>query len=167
MNCSCVKEINWSSWEPKQRVTLLFVIQNDQILLIHKKRGFGKGKINGPGGKIEKKETAKQCAIREVEEELCITPTQISFAGKLKFQFIDGFSIEVDVFTATHFVGTPTETEEAFPIWVPLNNIPFEKMWEDDHTWFPYMLNKQLFFGRYLFDEDRMMDFELSLNEER
>jgi len=165
MKYRSVKEINWTTWIPEQRVTLLFIIQNNQILLIHKKRGFGKGKINGPGGKIENGETPKQCAIREVEEELCITPTQITFAGKLYFQFIDGFSIEGDVFTATHFTGTPTETEEAIPIWFPLNNIPFEKMWEDDHTWFPYMLNKQLFSGRYLFDEDRMIDAELFLNE--
>ena len=45
-----VSDIDWAGWDPAVRATLMFVIQDGKILLIHKKRGFGKGKINGPGG---------------------------------------------------------------------------------------------------------------------
>ena len=48
-----VNEIEWASWQPQVRATLLFVIKEGQVLLIHKKRGLGQGKVNGPGGKIE------------------------------------------------------------------------------------------------------------------
>ena len=47
-----IKDVDWESWEPEQVATLLFVIKDTEVLLIHKKRGLGAGKINGPGGKL-------------------------------------------------------------------------------------------------------------------
>jgi 8-oxo-dGTP diphosphatase len=153
-----VDEIDWENWEPRTKATLMFVIRGGRILLIHKKRGFGKGKINGPGGKMEPGETPRECAIRETQEELCITPTGVESAGQLHFQFTDGTSIHGFVFTATGFEGEPTETDEAIPIWCSIDELPYEYMWEDDPTWFPHMLEGRLFSGRYVFDGDRMVD---------
>ncbi|MBN2685703.1 MAG: 8-oxo-dGTP diphosphatase [Pontiellaceae bacterium] len=153
-----VDDVDWENWEPEVRATLMFVIQDGKILLIHKKRGFGKGKINGPGGKLEPGETPMECAIRETQEELCITPTGVKEAGLLHFQFTDGHSIHGFVFTATGYEGEPTETDEAIPLWADLSNLPFDRMWEDDSTWFPHMLAGQFFSGRYVFGGDHMLD---------
>jgi 8-oxo-dGTP diphosphatase len=49
---------DWSVWQPTERANLCFVTRGDEVLLIHKKRGLGAGKINGPGGRIEPGETA-------------------------------------------------------------------------------------------------------------
>ena len=76
-----VSEIDWTSWVPVEKATLLFVLRDGQILLIHKKTGLGAGKINGPGGRIDPGETPRQCAIREVQEELCVTPTGVREGG--------------------------------------------------------------------------------------
>jgi 8-oxo-dGTP diphosphatase len=159
-----VDDVDWENWDPVERATLMFVIRDGQILLIHKKRGFGKGKINGPGGKIEPGETPRECAIRETQEELCITPTGVAFAGLLYFQFIDGYSIYGHVFTATGFTGTPTETDEAIPLWCSVGELPFDRMWEADHTWFPHLLEGRRFSGRYIFDGDRMLDAAIDLD---
>ena len=67
--------IDWDSWMPQQRATLCFVERAARLLLIHKKRGIGAGKINGPGGRIDPGESALECAVREVREELCVVPT--------------------------------------------------------------------------------------------
>jgi 8-oxo-dGTP diphosphatase len=160
-----VEQIDWAHWEPRERATLLFVIQDEKILLIHKKRGFGKGKINGPGGKIEAGETPLECALRETQEELCITPSGVKHAGELHFQFQDGHSIHGHVFTATDFAGTPSETEEAIPLWFPIDELPFERMWADDSVWFPYMLEGRPFRLYALFEEDRMLDVRLDVSE--
>ena len=56
-------EIDWQSWRPQIRATLVFVVNNGQVLLIRKKRGLGAGKINGPGGKIDPGETILQAAM--------------------------------------------------------------------------------------------------------
>ena len=154
-------EIDWSTWKPTQRATLLFVIREGQILLIHKKRGLGAGKVNGPGGRIDEGETPEQCAIREVQEELCVTPTGVSHAGELFFQFADGFALHGHVFRADDCTGTPTETMEAIPLWTPLDAVPFEKMWADDRIWFPHLLTRKPFVGRFLFDGDTMLGYDV------
>ena len=61
-----VSDIDWKDWKPEELSTIMFVVEENRVLLIHKKRGLGAGKINGPGGKIEKGETPMQCAIRAV-----------------------------------------------------------------------------------------------------
>ena len=68
-----IVDIDWNSWQPCEKATLLFVLQQEKVLLIRKKRGLGKGKINAAGGRLEPGETAMDCAVREVQEELCIT----------------------------------------------------------------------------------------------
>ena len=57
--------IDWEQWQG-EKATLLFLRKDDQILLIRKKRGLGKGKINGPGGRLDPGETLAECAVREV-----------------------------------------------------------------------------------------------------
>ncbi len=155
-------DIDWSSWEPVERATLLFVRKNGKVLLIHKKRGLGAGKINGPGGRIDPGETPRQCAIREVREELCVTPTGVRKAGELMFQFTNGHSIHGYVFTATGLRGRPKETVEAKPLWISEKHIPYQEMWADDRVWLPSMLAGRKFTGRFLFDGDTMLGCELA-----
>jgi 8-oxo-dGTP diphosphatase len=93
---------------PDRRATLLFVVDSHPSL--DKKTGLGAGKINGPGGRIDPGETAREGAIREVQEELCVTPTGVREAGELFFQFIDGYSLHGAVFTASGFHGSLCET---------------------------------------------------------
>ena len=149
--------IDWTNFTPRDKATLLFVLKDGQILLIRKKRGLGAGKINGPGGRIDPGETAEQCAIREVQEELCITPRLVTHAGELFFQFVDGYSIHAHVFKAGDYDGTPTETDEAVPLWTPVDQIPYEQMWQDDIFWLPAMLDGRKFVGKFVFDGDRML----------
>ena len=161
------QDIDWNAWQPGDRATLLFVLRDDKILLIRKKRGLGAGKINGPGGRLEAGETPLQAAIREVEEELCITPSGINEHGTLAFQFVDGYKLFCSVFTASAFEGTPTETDEAIPLWFPTDAIPYDEMWADDILWLPRMLQGQYFRGTFLFDGDEMLGHELQFNKEK
>jgi 8-oxo-dGTP diphosphatase len=160
-----VAEIDWERWEPEQVATLLFVVEAERVLLIRKKRGFGQGKINGPGGKLDPGETPRACALRETEEELCIRAQGVEEAGQLFFQFTDGFSIHGYVFRADTYEGTPTETDEAIPLWFGLESLPFEEMWEDDRHWFPHLLSRQYFMGYFTFEGDQMLDCRLELVE--
>ena len=155
---SRLSDINWAAWAPRQRATLLFVVRDGRVLLIHKKRGLGAGKINGPGGRIEPGETPLQAAVREVQEELLVTPLAVTAGGELFFQFTDGLALHVHVFRAAGCAGEPRETDEATPLWVPLDAIPYEGMWADDPYWVPLMLAGTPFRGYFLFDGDRMLD---------
>jgi 8-oxo-dGTP diphosphatase len=153
-----IADIDWPRWTPVEKATLLFVISDGKILLIHKKTGLGAGKINGPGGRIEAGEEAMQAAVREVEEELCVTPTGVRACGELYFQFTDGYSLHGAVFTASGVNGEPRETREAAPLWTPVDRIPYRRMWEDDRLWLPLMLAGKRFRGFFVFEGDRMLD---------
>ena len=156
-----IRDIDWTTWQPQRRATLLFIVRDGQVLLIHKKRGLGAGKVNGPGGHVEDGETPLACAVREVEEELGITPLGVEPCGELRFQFTDGLALLVYVFRADDCHGEPRESDEAAPLWAPLDKVPFDRMWADDHTWFPMMLRGEPFDGWFTFDGDTLLDFEL------
>jgi 8-oxo-dGTP diphosphatase len=160
------EDIDWTHWTPQERATLLFVRRNAQVLLIRKKRGLGAGKINGPGGRLDDGESPLQCALREVQEELRVTPTGVEPRGELSFQFTDGYALFVSVFSATGCKGEPQETEEAAPLWTPSDAVPFDQMWADDILWFPHMLSGQPFRGRFLFDGDALLGHEVVLEDE-
>jgi 8-oxo-dGTP diphosphatase len=158
-----ISSIDWDHWKAKDPATLVFVVKEGSILLIRKKRGLGAGKINGPGGRLEAGERPLDGAIREVQEELLITPLGVRYSGENRFQFVDGYSIHVHVFKADDFEGVPTETEEALPLWAPLDRIPYDEMWEDDRLWLPLVLEDVAFSGRYVFDGDVLIDHELRI----
>jgi 8-oxo-dGTP diphosphatase len=158
------EDVDWANWRPQEQATLLFVICRGQMLLMRKKRGLGAGKTIGPGGRLVPGESALQGAVREVQEELGVTPTGVQPCGELVFQFADGFSMLVYVFTATGCTGEPQETEEAIPLWIPIEQIPYDNMWADDRVWFPLMLAGETFHGRFLFDRETMLGYELTTN---
>ncbi len=149
--------IDWTNWTGVIHATLMFIIRDGQILLIEKKRGLGAGKINGPGGKIDPGETPLQAIIRETQEELCITPHSPRKLGELKFSMSDYADIHCHVYRSEDFTGTPTETDEAVPVWTTLEKIPYHRMWEDDQYWLPLVIREQSFIGSFVFDGENML----------
>jgi 8-oxo-dGTP diphosphatase len=156
-----VADIHWPDWCARDRATLVFVVRDGRVLLIRKKRGLGAGKINGPGGKIDPGETPLDCARREVEEELRATPLGLEARGELRFQFCDGYSIHVHVFVASGLLGEPVETDEAVPHWSVIEEVPYDEMWADDRLWLPRVMAGGHVDGRFVFDDDEMLDHDL------
>jgi 8-oxo-dGTP diphosphatase len=151
----------WNDWQPGERATLCFVIKDGRILLIHKKRGLGAGKINGPGGRIEPGESPLECAIRETHEELGIEVLDVHRRGELHFQFLDGYSLHCTVFVAGDLRGEPVETDEALPLWTSVEEIPYDRMWEDDRHWLPGVVEGGSFRGYFRFDGEKMLTHEV------
>ncbi|XP_074637755.1 oxidized purine nucleoside triphosphate hydrolase-like [Acropora palmata] len=132
--------------------TLALIRKEERILLGMKKRGFGAGRWNGFGGKVNNDETILQAAKRELLEESGLIVDELKQAGILKFEFLGESEImEVHVFTTNQFHGTPTESEEMNPKWFPISEVPFTEMWPDDILWFPYLLKGQKFSGYFKF----------------
>ncbi|MEM7079401.1 MAG: 8-oxo-dGTP diphosphatase [Pseudomonadota bacterium] len=129
-----------SAWRPEYVGTLTFIVRDDEVLLIEKKTGHGAGKINAPGGKLEPGETPAACAVREVQEEVGLTPLLEPCAIELRFVEQDGPQWLGFAFVARDFTGTLTETREALPFWCSLDTIPYPRMWPDDAIWLPRVL---------------------------
>jgi mutator protein MutT len=139
-----------------KQVTIGFLVKDNKVLLALKKRGFGEGKWNGFGGKVEGEETVEQSLIREAQEELGITPLEFKKVAELDFHFKDkdndGHSAAV--FLITNWDGRPRESEEMKPKWYSFNNLPFETMWEDDSIWLPDVLEGKSLSADFYFDEN-------------
>jgi 8-oxo-dGTP diphosphatase len=80
---------------------------------------------------------------------------------RTRFQFVDGYSIHVWVFRTRDFEGEPVETREAKPLWVRVDEIPYDEMWEDDRLWLPMVLRGERFQTRWIFDGDSMLDYDI------
>ncbi len=161
-----VADVDWGAWQPNVRATLLFVVRGAEVLLIRKKRGLGAGKINGPGGKIDPGETAVEAACREVVEEVGVCVESPRAAGTLSFQFVDGLAMHVEVFVWHAPPGAevqPIETDEAVPLWCPLDALPLDEMWADDRLWLSRALGGETVCLRAIFDGDEMLDATLSV----
>lgn len=138
----------------KKVLTLCIIHQHPKILLGMKKRGFGAGKWNGFGGKVEKGETIEESIKREIKEEAGIEVKDLNKVGILDFEFQNNGEIcEAHIFKAENFLGEPTESEEMKPQWFFIDEIPFMEMWPDDIHWMPMFLKGKKFKGRFLFDK--------------
>ncbi len=154
---------NWQKWQPTE-TAVLSVIRDQpaqQILLILKKRGLGKGKFNMPGGRIDPGETPLQAVIRETREEVGLTPLNPQLCGKLNFVFTTGYSLHCQVFCAFNHTGTLHESDEAAPFWCHENELPYGNMWSDDRIWMPLMLKQRYFEADFIFEEDLMLWYTL------
>ncbi|MFH1420379.1 MAG: 8-oxo-dGTP diphosphatase [Candidatus Aenigmatarchaeota archaeon] len=133
------------------KATLCYVVKDGKVLLIKKKRGIGAGKFNGPGGRIEEGEDVISSAVREVKEELGITPMNVELIGLNKFTINRSPFMDVYVLKASDFIGEPRETDEAIPHWFDVSALPFDNMWKDDPFWMPLMLEGKRFMGKFDF----------------
>lgn len=149
----------------KEEAVVSYIFNKNDLLLIEKKRGLGAGKINVPGGHIEKGETPLEAAIRETQEEVSLQISDLKLMGYLFFVFKDGLTMKGYVYTTNSYTGTPTESDEALPFWNPISKIPYEKMWEDDFIWLPEVLKGRYFRGYFEFDGDKMLKREVEFYE--
>jgi len=156
----------------KQKLTLILVYDNEKILLGMKKRGFGMGKWNGFGGKVEKDENIFETAERELFEESCLkikSKKSLIKRGIIDFRFENKLKeiLEVNFFfiASDDIIGEPEETEEMLPRWFEHSEIPYKKMWVDDQYWLPLLLSGKNFEGKFLFTKDGKKVLETELKK--
>ncbi len=153
----------------KQATLCILIRQNkeeDEVLLAMKKRGFGVGKWNGVGGKIDSAKGDRNvvdAAIRESEEEIGVKISGLEKVALLKFRFPyipkeENWDQDVHVFLAKLWQGEPAESEEMLPKWFKTREIPFSKMWDDDKIWLPQVLAGKKLKADFIFKQGEIID---------
>ncbi|KAL6058175.1 Oxidized purine nucleoside triphosphate hydrolase [Balamuthia mandrillaris] len=153
--------------------TLCFCLREGgkHLLLGRKKRGFGLGKWNGLGGKVEASETIVAAAKRECEEEsgLVVEESHLEKRGLLEFIFEGNpeWDNRCHVFVTSQWKGDPVETDEMAPQWWDVGSLPYDKMWPDDKIWVPIMLSGRRFAFRFFFRQETMLRYEAIAEEQQ
>ena len=144
-----------------KNATLCLIVQNNEILLAMKKRGFGIGKWNGVGGKVDKEDgSVIQAAVREIKEEIGIDADKLEKVAFLRFRFPykEDWNQDVHVFLIKKWQGQPQESEEMLPKWFKTSDIPYQKMWDDDKFWLPLILEGKKIDADFIFKEGEIID---------
>ncbi len=151
--------------------TLCFLISKEngkinKICLAMKKRGFGTGKWNGVGGKVEDKETIEEATIREAKEEIGIIISKLEKIATLTFLFPHNplWNQLVHVYWSDQWEGEPQESEEMRPDWFSIDKLPYENMWSADHIWLSHVLEGNKVVATFSFGQkDEVLSHELNL----
>jgi len=128
-----------------------------------KKKGFGQGKWNGMGGKLDFDRGDKDifdAAIREMKEESGVAVKDMERVAILNFYFPyrKEWNQEVHVFISRNWQGEPKESKEMRPKWFKLKEIPFDKMWPDDKFWLPKILKGEKLRAEFSFKSGELID---------
>jgi len=159
-----------------RKATLCFLVRETdtrpEVLLAMKKRGFGEGKWNGIGGKVDAGETVEEAARREIAEEISVEVGGLEKVGLLTFYFTapgsdPEWNQEVYVFLASSWKGEPEESAEMKPQWYAYREVPYEEMWADDRLWLPRVLWGERIKGVFTFsDAETIVHQEITLWDE-
>jgi 8-oxo-dGTP diphosphatase len=118
--------------------------QGREVLLGHKKTGLGRDKIVGLGGHVEPGESPAEAAVREVKEEsgLRVPIGSLTELARVTFLFParPSWDMDVVVFASADWSGVPAESDEIRPLWFPVADLPYDRMWEDARQWLPRVL---------------------------
>ena len=130
------------------QATLCFPIKENKVLLSFKTRNIGQGCWNGYGGGIEKAETLKEAALRELKEEVGIiaSPEDLDKVAIVDFHNTknDGsiFICQVHVYLVSQWSGEPHSTDEMInPTWFGTGCLPTSKIMLADKEWLPIALS--------------------------
>lgn len=131
------------------------------LLPIHRKQR----RRNGVGGKVGDQpefanETVQEGAIREIKEEIGVSVNNedLKFRGKIEFRFFKHnipLTVIGNVFFVEKWEGNIEGIEVDDPRWYPIDEIPWDELWENDRDWLEPMLhNDKKLNAIYLFSKD-------------
>ena len=140
-----------------------------EVLLGQKKRGFGQGYFVGVGGGIETGETAAQGAARELWEEIGISGRRedLDHVARIAYYFPakPEWNHFVEVFLLSSWRGEPQDRDELAPVWFPVEQIPYDAMWDDARHWLPPILNGRRIFCTFTFKPDNAAVAEMLIKD--
>lgn len=136
--------------KPARLCTLTIVAKHhaqyqNKIALAQKQKRLCRGKMAFPGGRVDKKDrTIKQAAIRELKEELGVTPENtrnVFFLGIVRF-FVGKSAKKPSITMHVFWYDVPStcrlhESDELKkPRWFIVHRLPWKRMMPADRIWF-------------------------------
>lgn len=139
-----------------------YAVLNDKVLLGVRKKSstdLGVNIVAGIGGKLEPDETHEQALIREVNEEIGITPITYKRMGKVVFLYPHKpkWNLDVEIYVIEKWDGDPVESDEIKPDWFEIKKLPIDRMFLDNKYWLPHVLAGKTIEAIFLYSEEHVI----------
>lgn len=142
--------------------TLVYVRDGDKTLMLHKAKGYQKGKWNGLGGKFDAGESPEACMKREVFEESGLSVETAQLKGFITFPDFDGLDDWYTfVYVVTEFSGELKASDEGSLEWVPNEKILDLNIYDGDRIFIPWLKGNRFFSAVFRYDAGAFEDYEV------
>lgn len=99
------------------------IIEDGKVLVAKRHQQQHQGGLwEFPGGKVETGETPEKALVREIEEELSITPLKFSSFLRIEHGYQDK-SVRLHIYTISHFSGEAKHNEGQEMRWIALSDL--------------------------------------------
>ena len=143
-----------------KNTTLCYLLQGDQVLLLHrvkKENDLNHDKWIGIGGKFEEGESPEECLLREAWEETGLTLTDYRYRGIVTFVSNEWEGEYMHLYTATGWTGALKECNEGVLEWVSQEKMKELPQWEGDKIFLRLLEEEAPFFSLKLsYEGDRL-----------
>lgn len=143
-----------------KNTTLCYLLQGDQVLLLHrvkKENDLNHDKWIGIGGKFEEGESPEECLLREAWEETGLTLTDYRYRGIVTFVSNEWEGEYMHLYTATGWTGALKECNEGVLEWVSREKMKELPQWEGDKIFLRLLEEEAPFFSLKLsYEGDRL-----------
>jgi 8-oxo-dGTP diphosphatase len=150
--------------------TLIFITHDNKVLLLKgaADKRIWPGKYNGIGGHVERGESVKSAALREIAEETGLAAVDdLTLRGVINIATDDpDLGIMLFVFTAVSESTELSASQEGTPEWVDWRQLDPSAMVEDLPLLLPRVLSMPptaLFFARYWYDENDRLQIDFGV----
>ena len=133
-----------------KNTTLCYLLQGDQVLLLHrvkKENDLNHDKWIGIGGKFEEGESPEECLLREAWEETGLTLTDYRYRGIVTFVSNEWEGEYMHLYTATGWTGALKECNEGVLEWVSREKMKELPQWEGDKIFLRLLEEEAPFFS--------------------
>ncbi len=145
--------------------TLCYIEKDNKILMLHrvkKENDMHEGKYNGLGGKMEKGESPKECAIREIKEESGLNVEEINYVGTIAFPNFDGKNDWLAfLYHVTDVSGKLIDSPEGNLRWVDKDKIMDLNLWEGDRVFIPWVLEEKKFMAKFIYENKEFKNYQV------
>ena len=143
--------------------TLAYVKHNGHTLMLHKAKGYQKGKWNGLGGKFLAAESAEDCLKREVFEESGLVVEQAQLHGFISFPDFDGQDDwHTFIYTVSKFSGDLNPSDEGDLHWIKDDELFSLDLYDGDRVFLPWLGQDKFFSAKFIYQRGEFMDYSVA-----
>lgn len=127
---------------PRKVTTLVYAVQDGQVLMMHRRKQPNLGQWTAPGGKVEIDESPAECAVRELLEETGLAATARPELRVIVTETspLPDWQWLMFIYRVDEFSGELAACDEGDLAWIEIEQVSSLDIPQADAIFFPHVL---------------------------